>query len=116
MEFIGENNIIKDFEILVIYKSNNSYIKLLLNKLVKLEKYELLIKILDLLILDDYGGNRKVIMIMLPLIKTAIELNNNEILIKYINIVNTILDPKLGRNSKLNMVDKLIKEAEQDKV
>jgi hypothetical protein len=123
LEFIGEDNFIKNFEIFIITKSNiynTRYVKNLLNILVKYERYELLLKVLDLLILRNYKGSSPVINMMLPNLQKAIELNNNNLLIKYLDILNLALDGelnifRLGENRVLkNRVNELIKNAEQD--
>jgi hypothetical protein len=116
LDFIGEDDFIIDFKRFIIQDSNNLYIKLLLNKLIKLEKYGLFMKVLDLLILKNYNGSGQVINIILPRLQKAIEIKNNNLLIKYLNILNSAIDGKLrlGGDRRLNIINKLIENAEQD--
>jgi len=105
LEFIGEDNFILDFDIIIVNRTNTFYIKQLLHKLIKLEKYDLLIKILNLLNLKNYKFTREVINIILPRIKKAIESKNNNLIMKYIDILNLELDGKLqlARNHLRNI-------------
>ena len=74
-------------------------------------------RILNSLIRRDYKGSREVINMMLPRLTKAIELNNNNLLVKYLNILNLALDEelKLDKNGLLN-IDNLIKETQQDEL
>ena len=114
LNFIGEDDLIIYLDVEVIKDKNTLYIKRLLNITVKLEKYELFMIILNLLIINDYRGS-EVIKMMLPRLTKAIESNNNNLMIKYLNILNLALEGKLrlGGNSFLN-IDNLIKTAEQE--
>lgn len=112
LNFIGEKDFISNFENIIISTFESTfYIKKLLNKLVKLEKYDLFIKIIDLLILEDYNESGKIIKIMLPHLQKAIESSNNNLLIKYLDILNLALDNELH----LKNLNKRIEKAEQDK-
>ena len=116
LKFIGEKDLINYFEKVIIRTTNTRYIKLLLDKLVKVQKYELFIKILDLLILKDYKGSREVLNMMSPRLQRAIDTNNNNLLIKYLDIVNLSLDNKirLGSELRLRNINKRIEDAERD--
>ena len=68
---------------------------------------DLLMKIIDLLMGKDYKG---VINMILQLIQRAIELNNNNLLINYLNILNLVLDDNIrsGNEIRLLNINKLI--------
>jgi len=116
LSLIGEDYFVDEFNILV-YGSNTLYIKKLLNILIRSKKYDLFMRILNSLIRRDYKGSREVINMMLPRLTKAIELNNNNLLVKYLNILNLALDEelKLDKNGLLN-IDNLIKETQQDEL
>ena len=117
LEFIGENYFINKLN--YFYNFNSSYIKRLLKKLIRLEKYELLIKVLNLLMDKDYQGTRDIIRAILTRIrvKKAIETKNNNLINKYIQILNLGLDGKLlfkKTLKDLQEIDDIITKTEQN--
>ena len=101
LNFIGEDNFITDLDnINATHHLNNFSVYKILNILVKLEKYELLINVLNLLSVRNFYGNRDVINMMLPLIKKAIESKNNNLTMKYFNKL------KLGLNKYQEILTK----------
>lgn len=116
LNFMGEKDFFNYFEKVIIRTSNTPYIKLLLDKFVKLQKYELFMEIIDLLISKDYKGSKGVLNMMFPRLQKAIESNNNNLFLKYLNIVNLALDNKirLGNDIRLRNINKLIEDAERD--
>ena len=93
LELVGEKNFLTKFESEDIIITSDSYIKKVLNKLVKLKKYELLINYLKKLIIwKQYNDTTRTIEIVLPLIRESIASNNNSLIIKYIGILNLVLD------------------------
>ncbi len=117
LKFLGEDYFLKEFEIIAIYKTNTNYIKQLLPKLINLERYDLFLKILNLIIIRDRGhkGTSPIIKMVLPNLEKAIDENNNNVLIKYLDILNLALDGKLSKNTALNMMDEINKDFETDK-
>jgi hypothetical protein len=117
LDFLGEDYLIENFDNIILGRSDTFYIKQLLPVLVKLDRYDLLIKILDLLVIKDYKGSREVINSILPRVKKAIESKNNNLLMKYLNIINLSLDRKLRLGiSSILKFDKLIEDAERDEL
>jgi len=92
------------------------YVKRLLNKLMKMQKYKLLMTALDLFVLKDYKGTTEVINMILPGVKTYIDSKNNKALIKYLSILNLELDGKLkSSEDRLLKFNNIIKDIEQNK-
>jgi hypothetical protein len=123
INIIGENNFMKEFELIIKHDLlHKSKINVFLNNLVMLERYDLLIKSLQILIDRDYTGNGKVINKILQGIKKAIRLKNDDLIIRYNNIIgtmsflNTVKSGNRQTNArKLENFNKLIKEAEESK-
>jgi len=67
---------------------------------------------LDLLIFKDYKFISKIINLILSRIKKVIESKNNNLMMKYLYIINLVLDEKLTRHHLL-YIDNLIKDIEE---
>ena len=99
-----------------------THISVFLTKLVILQRYDLLIKTVQILLDKDFTGNDKVINKILQGIKRAIQSKSDNLIIRYINIINTmsILNTIKSGNRNTNArhlakFEKLIKEAEEGK-
>ena len=115
LKFI-EKDFIRNFQFSYsqAYKDSNiPYLKRFLIMLVGLENYDLLIKVLDLLI-DNNKRLKTPLLILLPRIKKSIEQNNVDLLVKYIDIINLILDRKVYfETNYMYNINELIEEAEK---
>ena len=67
---------------------------------------------MDLLIFKDYKFISKIINLILSRIKKVIESKNNNLMMKYLYIINLVLDEKLTRHHLL-YIDNLIKDIEE---
>ena len=87
-----------------------NYVKELINKLLILEKYNLLVTVVNLLAINNYEGSDDVFRLLIPLIKKAIELKDYGLLEKYLKIVDLSIDKKLikSRTRLLNIDDLMI--------
>lgn len=99
-----------------------SHISIFLEKLVKLKEYDLLVKIIQVLINKDFKGNGKIISKILQWIKKAIRSKDDDKIIRYIDIIgrmshlNTIKSGNRMTNIRvLALFNQLIKEAEESK-
>jgi len=88
IKFMGEDEFIKNYSLIIKYRfqfvDDDKYIAKFLENLVKLEKYDLLLKIIQLYIDENYSNKGKMIDKMLPNIKKAIQSKNDNLIIKYI--------------------------------
>jgi len=121
INIIGENMFIEQLRKNVKnYVNQNTNISKFLEKLVQLKDYDLLIKSLQVLIDEDYTGNKTIISTLLQKIKRAIP--NDDLIIRYLNIIKSMSwsnSVKSG-NRQMNAVNrdrfnKNIKEAEEFK-
>jgi 3-methyladenine DNA glycosylase AlkD len=121
IDLMGENVFIESFNKMAKY---NNYplgsIKNFLESFVKLENYDLLIKIIQILKDTDYEDNSKIIYIILQNIKKAIRLKRNDRILRYIDVISEMsvgTSVKSGnRNSNrinLERFNKVIKEIEE---
>lgn len=121
INIIGENIFIEQLEKNIQYDQlQQSHISSFLEKLVKSEKYDLLVKSIQILIGKDYAGNSKIINKILQGIKKAIRMKDDDLIIRYIDIIgtmsflNTVKSGNRQTNSrKLEKFNQLIKEAEE---
>ena len=116
LEFIGEKDFLSDANILFIYGSNTLPIKKFLSLVIQSEKYELFITIITLLTIRGNKVTSEVIKVILPSLQKTIDMNNKDVIVKYLDLINIALDGRLGRNTALNMIDKLIRETELSKI
>jgi len=121
LDFIGEPNFMRNFTLISINhrnqadvnSHNNLFIKEILLILVNSEKYDLLIKVLKLIDSKDYNGSSAVIRLMLPRINKAIESNNNDLLINYLDILNKAIDNRV-RGNRAQIVENMIRKIEEE--
>ncbi len=104
LEFIGESNFIISFEEMFT-SLRAEYIKQFLYKLIKLKRYELIIKIMDTLIIKNYKGSNKELKDILPYIIRAIELENDNLIARYLDVFDilSITSNKI-RSMRLNNI------------
>jgi hypothetical protein len=123
INIIGEKIFIEQLEKNIQYNQlQQSHISSFLEKLAKSENYDLLVKSIQILIDKDYTGNGKIINKILQGIKKAIRTKNDDLIIRYIDIIgtmsflNTVKSGNRQTNSrKLEKFNQLIKEAEENK-
>ena len=100
--FIGETQFIINLGDVFRYTTlrlKPNYVKELLNKLVLLEKYNLVEIVVNRLATFNYEGGGDVYRLLLPLLKKAIELKNYDLVTKYLKIVDLTINKKLKTNS-----------------
>jgi len=90
-DFIGNENIITSFNYL-FNRDFGYYIKKFLKILIITNRFEVFLEILNLLTKKNHKRSGQAINILLPKIKQAIELNDNLLLFKYLDIINLALD------------------------
>jgi len=109
LNFIGETNFIINlgdvFRRTMFLKPD--YIKGLINKLIILEKYNLIEIVVNNLATNNYEGGGDVYRLLLPLTKKAIEIKDYDLLTKYLKIVDLAVDKKLKNSTtrSLNIDD-----------
>jgi hypothetical protein len=120
IDTIGEDDIIENFRKILDIMMSGSQIKVFLENLAKLHKYDFLIKIIQVLIDEDFMGNKRLLPTILQKIKNAIRSKNDDLIIRYIdvigkmNLINSIKSGNRQTNAiHLERFNKLIKEAEE---
>jgi len=120
IDIIGEDDILKNFRKIIDILMQGSKIKGFLENLVKLHKYDFLIKIVQVLIDEDFMGNKRLLPKILQKIKNAIRSKNDDLIIRYVdiiskmNIINSIKSGNRQANAiHLEIFNKLINEAEE---
>lgn len=113
LKLIGDSAFLINFSN-IVRESNLSvrpeYIEELINKLVTLEKYDLLTKILGSIATNNYNGSGEVLRLVLPHIRKAIKLKDYDLLMKYLKIVDLSINRKLETHSRrLLDIDDLMK-------
>jgi len=87
INFMGEDEFIKNYSLIIFHKFPSENVKFLEN-LVKLGKYDLLVKIIQIYIDEDYESKGKIIYKTLQVIKKAIQSKNDDLILKYIKYIN----------------------------
>ena len=113
LNFVGEEEFIKELINCITVTKNNHYIKRILAKLIIIKKYDLFKKSINLLISNDYRGSSGVLNMILPRLQNLIEVDNNIILLKYLKIINIAIDNTLDNEIKLSNINKLIDDIEK---
>ena len=110
--FIGENDFMNNFSNILrtfTFSIRVDYIKELLNKLVISGKYDLLIRVINILAVQNYEGSGEIIRMLLLSIKKAIELKDYDLLAKYLKLIDLSIGKKLLKNrTRLLNIDDLM--------
>jgi len=118
LDFMGEAKFMDNFNLIISFHRDPAYkslfTKSILRILIESERYDLLLKVLNLLISKDFNGSA-ILKLMLPRINKAIELNNNNLLIEYLDILNKAVDNRirLGGN-RTQIVENMIRKIEEE--
>jgi hypothetical protein len=92
LDLIGENNFIEQLNQKYIrYDTSVVYLQLLFNKLVLSKKYDLLMKILKLLIERNHRSSQAISAVF-PYLMDAMMLNDYELFSKYVSVLNSGLE------------------------
>jgi hypothetical protein len=89
INFMGEDEFIKNYSMILLdgFLSDGSETNKFLDNLVKLKKYDLLIKIIQIYIDQDYKYKGKMLYKILQNIKKAILDKNDDLILKYVKYV-----------------------------
>jgi hypothetical protein len=86
-----------------------NYVKELINKLMTLEKYDLVEIVVNRLATNNYQDSGDIYRLLLPLIKKAIQSEDYDLLAKYLKIVDLTIHKNLKKNSyRLLNIDDLM--------
>ena len=119
LDFLGEEGFIKNFNYIITHHRDqlykNLFTKSILRTLIDTERYYLLLRVLNLLISKDYNGSSAILKLMLPRINKAIELNNNALLVGYLDILNKAVDNRIRLGGNRNqIVENMIRKIEEE--
>ena len=124
IDIIGQDNFFKELERIIKHDFRLSYTSLskILKEFVILNNFEFLLRGLQILIDQDYTGNKKIIYKILQSIKKSIREKQNDKIMKYIDIIgtmsftNTVKSGNRTTNSRiLDKFNKLIKDIDDQK-
>lgn len=123
VNLLGEDEFIDKFNDIIIDKNfQRTTLKNFLSILILLKKFDFLIRVIEVLVNNNYEGNKKIISKILQNIKKDIRSENIAKIIKYINIIssmnifNTISSGNRQENRRNELrFNTLIKEIEDDK-